>query len=93
MSPFSYILSLPVRLYRFLFSPWVGNQCRYHPTCSAYMLAALEKHGALKGLALGIARIIRCNPWHGCGGHDPVPEEFTWRGLLGYNRTRKHQKD
>ena len=49
MSPLAHLVALPVRAYRLLFSPWVGHGCRYHPTCSAYELEALEKHGGLKG--------------------------------------------
>ena len=72
MSPLAYTLSLPVRAYRLLLSPWVGHGCRYQPTCSAYALEALEVHGALKGSALTVARICRCHPWGG-HGYDPVP--------------------
>ena len=67
------IMALPVRAYRLLFSPWVGFNCRYHPTCSAYALEALEKHGALKGTGLAIRRILRCHPWGGSGA-DNVPD-------------------
>ncbi|WP_449369765.1 membrane protein insertion efficiency factor YidD [Thiomonas sp.] len=66
-----------VRLYRLLLSPWVGGQCRFYPTCSQYTIEALERHGAAGGTYLGAARILRCHPW--CqGGHEPVPEVFTW---------------
>ncbi|OSQ52642.1 membrane protein insertion efficiency factor YidD [Marivita geojedonensis] len=66
------ILALPVKAYRLIFSPWVGHNCRYHPTCSAYALEALEKHGALKGGWLAAKRIARCQPWGG-SGVDNVP--------------------
>lgn len=72
MKPLAYIVSLPVRAYRLVFSPWVGFNCRYQPTCSAYALEALEKHGAFKGSWLALKRIGRCNPWGSCG-YDPVP--------------------
>jgi len=49
MTPLAYLFSLPVRAYRLIFSPWVGHGCRYQPTCSAYALEALAKHGAIKG--------------------------------------------
>ena len=61
-----------VRAYRFLLSPWLGRQCRFEPTCSAYAIEALERHGALRGSALTLHRLARCHPF--CeGGHDPVP--------------------
>ncbi len=63
---------LPIRLYRLVLSPLIGNQCRYAPTCSAYMLEAIEKYGAIKGIYLGLKRIARCHPW-GSSGFDPVP--------------------
>jgi uncharacterized protein len=72
MSPLAYVLSLLIRAYRLLLSPWLGNGCRFHPTCSAYALGALEKHGAVKGSFLAALRILRCNPWGG-QGYDPVP--------------------
>lgn len=62
-----------VRGYRLMLSPWLGNACRFEPTCSRYSLAALEKHGALAGSYLTVHRILRCQPF--CdGGHDPVPD-------------------
>lgn len=62
----------PIRFYRYFLSPWVGNQCRFTPTCSVYTIEAIETHGVAKGVYLGAKRICRCNPW--CeGGHDPVP--------------------
>lgn len=61
-----------VRAYRYLLSPWWGGQCRFTPTCSQYAIEALQRHGAWKGSALALRRILRCNPWH-AGGFDPVP--------------------
>lgn len=61
-----------VRAYRYLLSPWVGNACRFTPTCSQYALDALAEHGALKGTWLTLRRLGRCHPFHP-GGHDPVP--------------------
>ncbi|MEL6792288.1 MAG: membrane protein insertion efficiency factor YidD [Pseudomonadota bacterium] len=74
MTPLSWVFSLPVKLYRATFSPLVGMNCRYHPTCSAYALEALEKHGAIKGSWLAARRILRCHPFGG-SGFDPVPEK------------------
>ena len=74
MTPPAWVVSLPVKLYRATFSPLVGMNCRYHPTCSAYALEALEKHGAIKGSWLAFRRIMRCHPFGG-SGYDPVPEK------------------
>ncbi len=65
---------VPVHLYRWTLSPFLGRQCRFHPTCSAYALEAIETHGALKGWALALRRILRCHPW-AASGFDPVPEK------------------
>lgn len=67
------VLSLPVYAYRLIFSPWVGHNCRFQPTCSVYALEALQKHGGIKGGALTIKRLSRCHPWGG-DGYDPVPD-------------------
>ncbi|HCU58780.1 MAG TPA: membrane protein insertion efficiency factor YidD [Alphaproteobacteria bacterium] len=61
-----------VRIYQKFLSPLCGGCCRYRPTCSEYMIEALKKHGVIKGLYLGIKRILRCHPWGG-SGYDPVP--------------------
>ena len=62
-----------VKGYRLLLSPWLGNCCRFEPSCSAYALQALQQHGALRGSALAGWRVLRCQPW--CqGGCDPVPD-------------------
>ena len=66
------LLSLPIRAYRLLLSPWVGHGCRFQPTCSVYALEALERHGAARGLWLTLRRLGRCHPWGG-SGYDPVP--------------------
>lgn len=66
------LLSATVRGYQLLFSPWLGNGCRFEPSCSTYALEALRRHGALRGSALAGWRLLRCQPW--CqGGCDPVP--------------------
>src|SRR5438067_13490250 len=62
-----------VRFYRFFLSPWLGSHCLYEPTCSAYALQALERHGAVAGTYLTVARLARCTPWC-AAGHDPVPD-------------------
>lgn len=73
MSPAAFLLALPVRAYRLLLSPWVGHNCRFTPTCSAYALEALARHGALRGGGLALRRILRCHPWGG-RGVDEVPD-------------------
>jgi len=65
-------LILPIRGYQRYISPLTPPACRFTPTCSQYAIEALRKHGPIKGLALAIWRILRCNPWGG-SGYDPVP--------------------
>jgi uncharacterized protein len=61
-----------VRLYQAMLSPLLPGSCRFQPTCSVYMVQAIEKHGVIKGGWMGLKRIGRCHPWGG-HGHDPVP--------------------
>ena len=61
-----------VKLYQRYLSPLLGNNCRYTPTCSEYMIEAIRIHGAFKGTWMGLCRIARCNPFGG-SGYDPVP--------------------
>jgi putative membrane protein insertion efficiency factor len=69
MVPSRLLIAL-VRFYQWTLSPIVGNQCRFQPTCSHYMIGAVRKHGAVKGSLKGLYRIARCNPY--CqGGYDP----------------------
>jgi len=79
-----------VRAYRLLLSPWLGSACRFYPTCSAYSLEALERHGAAAGTYLTLARLLRCHPW--CeGGCDPVPQAPPRLfGFLNTGPTRKN---
>ncbi len=67
------LLVLLVKLYRRLLSPLLPRACRFHPTCSAYALEALARHGAARGTWLTLQRLGRCHPFHP-GGLDPVPE-------------------
>lgn len=70
------ILSFPfiilIKLYQWIISPWLGQKCRYTPTCSHYTVEALKKYGPVKGLWLTIRRVSKCHPWGG-HGYDPVP--------------------
>ena len=60
-----------IRAYKLVISPLLPSACRFHPTCSEYMKDAIEKHGVLKGVGLGLRRLSRCHPFHQ-GGFDPV---------------------
>ena len=70
-----------ITLYQLTLSFLIGNQCRFHPTCSQYTKEAIEQHGSFKGSMLGAKRICSCHPWHE-GGHDPVPEAEEVKCLL-----------
>jgi putative membrane protein insertion efficiency factor len=65
-----------VKFYQLSISPLLPNACRFTPSCSEYAIHALKEHGVIKGLALGVYRLARCNPWGG-HGFDPVPEKGT----------------
>lgn len=70
------ILSSPfialIKLYQWIISPWLGQKCRFTPTCSQYGIEALKKYGPIKGLWLTAKRLSKCHPWGG-HGYDPVP--------------------
>ncbi len=61
-----------VKGYQLLLSPFFGQQCRFHPTCSQYAIEVITKHGSVCGVYYTIRRLLRCHPWH-AGGHDPIP--------------------
>ncbi|MDH5354277.1 MAG: membrane protein insertion efficiency factor YidD [Gammaproteobacteria bacterium] len=67
------ILIIPIRIYQYLLSPWVGHHCRFTPSCSHYAIEAIGLHGSIKGLFLTLKRLASCHPWH-AGGYDPVPD-------------------
>lgn len=78
-----HLLLTLVRGYRFFLKPWLGNACRFEPSCSQYALDALQRHGAAGGALLTTTRLLRCHPW--CdGGLDPVPDSIPnpARGLF-----------
>lgn len=68
-----------IRVYSWLISPLLGNNCRYYPSCSEYMQEAISVHGSVYGLWLGTKRLLRCHPWHP-GGLDPVPPAHEHSG-------------
>ena len=68
-----YPLILIIKFYQYFISPWLGKNCKYSPTCSAYCLEAINSYGAIKGMFFSIKRIIRCNPFTS-GGYDPVEQ-------------------
>jgi putative membrane protein insertion efficiency factor len=70
------VLALPIIAYRRWVSPGLPARCRFYPSCSAYALEAITRHGALKGFWLAVRRIGRCHPFHP-GGYDPVPPGRT----------------
>lgn len=71
-NPLTNLFVAIIRFYQLVISPILPSACRFSPTCSAYGIGALKKHGAIKGSVLTIKRIMRCNPWGG-HGEDPVP--------------------
>ena len=67
-----YLILVPVRIYQWTIAPLLPPACRYYPSCSNYMIQAVQRHGAFRGAWLGLARLLRCAPWGGYG-YDPVP--------------------
>ena len=76
-----HLLIALLRAYRAVISPLYGQVCRYHPSCSAYALRAVEHHGAVRGSWLAVRRLARCHPW-AAGGYDPVPGTGTAAGTV-----------
>lgn len=68
------IVLLLIKFYQVCISPFLGKNCRFIPTCSAYTYEAIEIHGIIKGVYLGVKRIMKCHPFHE-GGYDPVPRK------------------
>ena len=75
MNILTYLLIKFIKFYKFLISPFLGQSCRYFPSCSEYSIEALKTYGFFKGLLLSIKRILSCHPW-GQGGFDPVKKEI-----------------
>jgi hypothetical protein len=78
VSPAAAALIGAVRAYQVLLAPLVGGACRFHPSCSHYMVEAVTRHGALRGGWLGLRRVARCHPFGG-QGFDPVPDDSRGR--------------
>ena len=70
----AWLIKIPILFYRRLLSPLLPNSCRFTPSCSEYMLSAIDQWGVFKGGLLGLKRIAKCHPW-GPHGHDPVPKK------------------
>ena len=66
------LLLMLIRAYRYTLSYWVGQHCRFYPSCSAYAEAAINQYGSIRGSYMTIKRLLRCHPWHP-GGEDPLP--------------------
>ena len=69
---FTRLFILPILAYQYLMAPLIADCCRFHPRCSTYTQAAIIKYGVVKGIWLGMKRLVRCHPW-GDRGYDPVP--------------------
>ncbi|TLQ05355.1 membrane protein insertion efficiency factor YidD [Pediococcus stilesii] len=80
------IMLLMIRGYQKFISPLFPPSCRYYPTCSNYTFQAIKRFGALRGMMMGTARILRCNPFVR-GGYDPVPDNFS----LKRNQKKNHK--
>ena len=75
MKIFSKTLIILIKCYQLVISPYIGNNCRYLPTCSEYFIDCVEEFGILKGTYRGIKRILCCHPWSE-GGFDPIKKKM-----------------
>ena len=73
-----WLFVLPIRAYQRLISPFLGQHCKYYPSCSEYAVQAVQRFGILRGLVLAGWRLLRCNPWSD-GGYDPVEEQRLFK--------------
>lgn len=84
------IITLPILFYKKFISPFLPRACLYTPTCSEYAMGAIRRHGVLRGIFLGMARLFRCNGWFFAGGDDPVPDRFSMKSVReDYKKFRK----
>lgn len=88
ISPAKGVLLALIQAYRYGISPVLPASCRFYPSCSAYALEAVRRHGALRGAWLALRRLLRCHPWGDCG-HDPVPELSRTRICGGPERPQR----
>ena len=79
MSVYDRLILLALRGYKLLLSPWVGQGCRFQPTCSVYAAEALIGHGPVRGGWLTARRLCRCHPWGKSGYDPPPPGRKTWK--------------
>lgn len=82
---FSLLFLFLIKCYQYLISPFLGNNCRFYPTCSSYTKEAIEIHGPFKGVLLGGRRILKCHPYHD-GGIDLVPQKDIAQPMPGDKR-------
>ena len=78
MNIFSHLLIKIIKVYQIVISPYLGNNCRYLPTCSEYFIDSLKEYGVVKGTLIGIKRILSCHPIEflgGCKGFDPIKKK------------------
>jgi len=81
----------PVRAYQRFISPALPRRCKYHPTCSAYAVQAVESYGILRGVVLAVWRVLRCNPFSH-GGHDPVSAQTLFSAPRRHDSTHSHAR-
>jgi uncharacterized protein len=79
------VVLAPLRVYQRVISPALPRRCKYHPTCSAYAVQAIQGFGILRGSVLAGWRLLRCNPWSH-GGYDPVSAQTLFRRPGGAHR-------
>lgn len=88
-----YLVLALIKFYRKFISPLFPPKCKYYPTCSCYAMDAVKKFGAVRGSALAVWRILRCNPWS-MGGIDYVPDKFTFKvKKFDYSALEKNTKE
>ena len=87
--PLAWVLLQVVRGYQLVLSPLLGPRCRFYPSCSAYAVTALRRHGAIKGTGLAAWRLLRCNPWNP-GGIDHVPAKGSSAAADGCHHSDGH---